>query len=136
MKNVTPQKIESLKDNEIFVFGSNEAGIHGKGAALYAYQKFGAVRGQEFGLQGKSFAIPTKDKKLNTLTIDKVKEYVDAFIFCAKGMKNHVFLVTKVGCGLAGFSVKEIAPLFKECKDLSNVYLPSCFWYEIGQLDG
>jgi hypothetical protein len=129
MKRITPDNIQELKENEIFVFGSNLSGIHGKGAARLACDKFGAIWGKSEGLQGESYAIPTKDKTvLNTLKIEYIIEYVDKFINFAKENTNLIFLVTEIGCGYAGYNPKDIAPLFKECENLENVYLPESFW--------
>lgn len=128
---ISPDNITSLSDNEVFVFGSNLAGRHGKGAAKTAL-KWGAKFGQGFGLQGKTFAIPTKHKNVyNSLTLEEIKPYVDRFITFAKANKDLKFLVTEIGCGLAGYSPKEIAPLFNEAIDIENIYLPIRFWKKI-----
>lgn len=108
----------------IFVFGSNEAGRHGKGAALNALRGFGAIYGQGVGLQGNSYAIPTKDSNLNTLPLEKIKAYVDDFILFASKNNDKIFFVTRVGCGLAGYSDKDISPMFAPAKPLTNVILP------------
>lgn len=97
---------------DIFVFGSNEQGIHGKGAALYAAKKWGAIRGIGSGLQGRSYAIPTKSTPRRTLPIEKVTSYVQEFIAHAQMHPGDRFLLSKIGCGLAGFSEAEISPLF------------------------
>lgn len=123
----TPDKIEKLEPNEVFVFGSNESGIHGAGAAKLARDKFGAQMGVGFGMQGHSFAIPTKDWEIKTLPLEVIRFYVNRFIAYAKGEPYRKFLVTKIGCGLAGYSAAEIKPLFKECIHLSNVILPEEF---------
>lgn len=107
---------------EIFVFGSNEAGRHSKGAALFAVKNFGAVRGCGFGLQGQSFAIPTKDKTITTLSLDRIRTYVDRFIDFARSNPDMRFFVTAIGTGLAGLSHTDIAPLFADCPD--NCRLP------------
>lgn len=126
---VTPKHIISLNKNEIFVFGSNfPRGIHGAGAAKLAYTKFGAKWGEGYGLFGQSFAIPTKDVKINTLPIDKIKTYVDLFIEYSKTHPELIFFVTAIGTGLAGYQAKDIAPLFKEAINLPNVTLPQIFW--------
>lgn len=122
----TSDNITTLKDNEIFVFGSNLEGAHGGGAALLAYHKFGAIWGQGAGLQGQSYGIPTMHGG-----VDKIKPYVDEFINFAKTHPNLTFLVTKVGCGIAGFKISEIAPLFKEAIEVSNITLPYEFCEEI-----
>jgi hypothetical protein len=98
--------------NEIFVFGSNEAGRHGKGAALTARSKYGARYGQGSGRQGDSYAIPTKDKHLNTLPIEYIKPYVIKFCEYAFDHPELKFYVTRIGCGLAGYKEKDIRPLF------------------------
>lgn len=118
----TPRFIKSLKPDEIFVFGSNLAGAHGGGAARIAVEDFGAIWGQGVGLQGQSYAIPTMQGGVET-----IKPYVDDFIEFAKQHKELFFYVTRIGCGIAGFSDEEIAPLFKDAKGLENVALPESF---------
>ena len=98
--------------SEIFVFGSNLAGRHGKGAALYARQHHGAIYGQSVGLQGNSYAIPTKDAQLRTLTLDHISAYVCEFIVFVKTHPELTFRLTPIGCGLAGYKPEQIAPLF------------------------
>jgi len=124
---VSSPNITELKENEVFVFGSNEAGIHGAGAARLAYNKFGATLGQGYGLQGRSYAIPSKDHMIQTLNIRIIKVYVDDFIEYAKGHPQLNFLVTEIGCGLAGLTVGEVAPLFKAALEVPNIYLPQTF---------
>lgn len=97
----------------IFVFGSNLAGRHGRGAAKFALEKFGAKYGQGFGLQGSSYAIPTKDEKLKTLPIWNITLSVMEFVAFAKKHPELTFNVTRVGCGLAGYTEDDIAPLFR-----------------------
>ena len=109
-REYTPDRISELKENEIFVFGSNLAGFHGGGAAHVAYKKFGAVWGQGVGLQGQSYAIPTMQGGVET-----IKPYVDEFIEFAKAHPEYKFLVTLIGCGIAGFLPSDIAPLFNGC---------------------
>lgn len=121
-KIFTPERITSLAENEIFVFGSNLAGAHGGGAARLAYNRFGAVWGQGVGLQGQSYAIPTMQGGVET-----IKPYVDEFIHFAKQNTTLTFLVTRIGCGIAGFRDEEIAPLFKEAIDVENIILPETF---------
>ncbi len=125
-RRYTPEKITHLEENEIFVFGSNLAGSHGGGAARVAYEKFGAIWGQGVGLQGQSYGIPTMHGGT-----DKIKPYVDQFIEFALQHPEYTFLVTKVGCGIAGFAVAEIAPLFAKAKTLENVVLPIEFMESI-----
>ena len=118
----TPEFIRELAEDEVFVFGSNLAGMHGGGAAATAYRCFGAVWGQGVGLQGQSYAIPTMQGGVET-----VKPYVDEFIAFAKSHPERRFLVTKIGCGIAGFSEEEIAPLFAEAVNVENIVLPKEF---------
>lgn len=106
----------------IFVFGSNLAGRHGKGAALYARQKHGAEYGVGEGRTGSSYAIPTKDERIRTRALSDVRISVDKFIDYAKENPQLQFKVTKIGCGLAGFKESEIAPLFKDAPN--NCSLP------------
>jgi len=119
--------ITELKPNEVFVFGSNVMGIHGAGAAKMALNKFGAILGKGVGLYGESYAIPTKDRNVTTLPILLIKPYVDEFIKYAKFRHDLDFLVTEIGCGLAGYEPKDIAPLFKEAQYITNIYLPQSF---------
>ena len=121
-RGYTPERITELKPNEIFVFGSNLAGAHGDGAARLAYNRFGAIWGQGVGLQGQSYAIPTMQGGVET-----IKPYVDEFIRFAKQHLEQKFLVTKIGCGIAGFKVDEIAPLFYHAIDSENIVLPKEF---------
>lgn len=121
-RDYTPERITELRESEIFVFGSNLAGAHGGGAALLAYRKFGAVWGQGVGLQGQSYGIPTMHGG-----VESIRPYVDEFIAFAKQHPELTFLVTKIGCGIAGFSVAEIAPLFASALDVENVLLPQDF---------
>ena len=116
----TPEIISTLEDDEIFVFGSNLAGRHGGGAARMAL-RWGAVMGQGVGLQGQTYAIPTM---FNTTA--EIKPYVTDFINFAKRYPEFRFLVTKIGCGIAGFSVIEMAELFKPVihEQIHNIYLP------------
>ena len=108
--------------SNIFVFGSNLAGRHGRGAAKHALSKCGAIYGQGKGLQGNSYAIPTKDEKLKSLSLTEIKKYVEEFIGFAKLNPENNFNVTRIGCGLAGYSDEDIAPLFKDSP--SNCLLP------------
>lgn len=119
---IAPSYISKLAPNEVFVFGSNLEGMHGGGAALTAYKKFGAVWGQGIGLQGQSYAIPTMQGGVET-----IKPYVDEFIDFARKHPDLRFLVTPIGCGIAGFKPSQIAPLFTEAKNIFNIYLPKEF---------
>jgi len=125
---ITPEKITVLRKNEIFVFGSNESGIHGAGAAKLAYEKFGATYGVGFGLQGLSFAIPTKDWQIQSLNRTLIRNYVNRAKAYFMMNNNLTFLVTEVGCGLAGHSPKDIAPMFIGCENFKNIHLPKRFW--------
>ena len=120
---ITHEFITELSESEIFVFGSNLKGHHYGGAARIARNKLGAIHGQGIELQGQSYAIPTMQGN-----IDVIKPYVDEFIKFAISHKEMKFLVTKIGCGIAGFKVSEIAPLFYNCIEIENVYLPLEFW--------
>lgn len=121
-RKYTPNKIASLEDNEIFVFGSNLNGLHGGGAARIAYQKFGAQWGKGVGIQGKSYGIPTMHGG-----VEVIKPYIDEFIEFASQHKEYTFLVTRIGCGIAGFSPNEIAPLFAKAIEIENILLPEDF---------
>ena len=130
IERTTPENIKSLAENQIFVFGSNLSGRHGKGAAKTALG-WGAKWGQAKGLQGKTYGIPTKDASIRrTLTIEEIKPFVDEFIEFAKDNPNLIFLVTEIGCGLAGLKPKEVAPLFKEAVNVFNIHLPPRFWHK------
>jgi hypothetical protein len=121
-REYTPGMISALKDNEIFVFGSNLGGMHGGGAARAAYNRFGAVWGQGVGLQGQSYAIPTMQGGVET-----IKPYVDEFIEFAQAHPELKFLMTRIGCGIAGFRDEQIAPLFAAAIDQDNIILPREF---------
>ena len=116
----TPDRITSLQPNEIFVFGSNLRGMHGGGAAYVANRNFGAIMGQGVGLQGQSYAIPTMQGGVET-----IRPYVDEFIEFAKQHQNLTFLVTRIGCGIAGFTDEEISPLFVKAHEVGNIILPA-----------
>lgn len=110
---------------EIFVFGSNLAGRHGKGAALHALRNCGAVYGVGYGLTGAAYAIPTKDKFLRSLTLPEIRYYVDRFKDFARHRPDLMFKVTAIGCGLAGYKPDQIGPMFKGSPD--NCQLPPEF---------
>jgi hypothetical protein len=118
-KRTTPEFITELQPGEIFVFGSNLGGMHGGGAALVALRKFGAIMGQGVGQQGQSYAIPTMQGGVET-----IRPYVDEFIAFAKAHPELTFLVTRIGCGIAGFTDEEIAPLFSKAHNITNIVLP------------
>lgn len=111
------------KRGQIFVFGSNRAGRHGKGAALYALRNLGAIYGIGEGLQGFSYAIPTKDEKLKTLSLDDISGHVQRFLAFAEEHSHVTFYVTPIGTGLAGYRHEDIAPLFDGAPE--NCIIPS-----------
>ncbi len=118
----TPFIINSLAENEIFVFGSNLRGAHGGGAASVALLKFGAILGQGVGLQGQSYAIPTMHGG-----VDVIQPYVDEFIAFAKEHPDLIFFVTRIGCGIAGFKDSDVAPMFADAFGVENIILPKSF---------
>ena len=130
----TPDNITELLPHQVFVFGSNLSGIHGGGAARTAI-KWGAEWGNPVGLQGQTYAIPTKSKGIaRTLTIDEIRPFVDEFIQFAKDHPELEFLVTEIGCGLAGLTPEEVRPLFVNALPVENIALPKRFsviraWY-------
>ena len=124
---MTPENIENLKENEVFVFGSNQGGFHLGGAANLAMNKFGAIFGQAEGLQGQSYAIPTVDYNFNKLSIKQIEEHVDKFLKFAEETPDKIFYVTKIGCGIAGYKTDEIRELFINKKIPENVELPREF---------
>lgn len=119
----TPAFITSLSPAEVFVFGSNLRGIHAGGAARLAHEQWGAVWGQGVGLQGQTYAIPTMHGG-----VEAIRPYVEEFIRFAEAHPEQVFLVTEIGCGIAGFTPDEIAPLFAAAVPVQNVFLPERFW--------
>jgi hypothetical protein len=128
---VTPEHISKLKINEVFVFGSNESGRYGLGAAKTALG-WGAKWGQAEGIQGRTYGIPTKDSSVRrTLSIVEIKPYVDRFIEFAKNNPDFIFLVTEVGCGLSKYHPKDIAPLFIDAINVDNIHLPDRFWHKL-----
>lgn len=124
----TPDVVNSLADNEIFVFGSNLRGWHQGGAAKHAQRYFGAVWGQGVGLQGQFYAIPTMQGGIETIQPD-----VDEFIVFAQAHPELRFLVTRIGCGIAGFKDEEIAPLFRKALCFDNIVLPYEFIKVLGK---
>ena len=120
---ITPDVVTSLLPHQRFVFGSNLQGIHGA-----AKQRFGAVEGVCEGPTGQCYAIPTKLTPWQRLTVSTIGDAVDNFTTHAEANPHLHFLVTAVGCGLAGYTPQDIAGLFHDCIDLDNVSLPLCFW--------
>lgn len=121
-REYTPERIAELGDDEVFVFGSNLEGMHGGGAARTAYQRFGAVWGEGVGHHGQSYAIPTMHGG-----VEQIRPYVDEFVEYARANTHLRFLVTRIGCGIAGFRDEQIAPLFSEALNCSNIILPREF---------
>jgi hypothetical protein len=126
-RKYTPDMITQLAENEIFVFGSNLQGMHAGGAAHIAHKLFGAIWGQGVGLQGSSYAIPTMHGG-----VDEIAPYVNDFVAYAKQHSDQHFYVTRIGCGIAGFTDEQMAPLFKDLLGLDNVSIPKQ-WKEILQ---
>lgn len=125
---VTPNRITELSSSEVFVFGSNLQGYHGGGAARTAMDKFGAEWGVGVGPTGRCYAIPTMQGGVET-----IKPYVDEFLEYAKEHPDTRFLVTRIGCGIAGFDDMDIAPLFEEAVSIPNIALPKAWWNIIGR---
>lgn len=123
-KRYTPDFISSLKPNEIITFGSNIEGFHFGGCARISFDKFGAEWGKGVGLYGQSYAIPTMGEG-----IESIKPFVDDFIQFAKYNPTLTFLVTPIGCGIAGYKPEQIAPLFEQAKNITNIILPKSFNY-------
>ena len=134
---ITPPTIYKLKPNQVFVFGSNPEGRHGKGAALQAKMYFGAIYGKGKGIQNQSYAIPTKDlrvkenKGLRSIPLTEIQKSVSEFIEYAKANPDKEFLVVELGTRLAGYTVQEIADLFKDAIQIENIHLPESFWKEL-----
>ena len=120
----TPEMVTELRADEVFVFGSNLEGMHMGGAAYVAFRKFGAEMGRGVGHYGQSYAIPTMQGGVET-----IKPYVNAFIDYARSHPGLFFYVTRIGCGIAGFSDREIAPLFSAAREMRNICLPERFVY-------
>lgn len=123
----TPENIAALEPNQIFVFGSNYAGRHGKGAAKLARQKFGAVDGRGTGLMGRSYGVATKGYRLEVLPLQEIETQIDGLLEFARARPELEFLVTKIGCGLAGHSTDEIRGCFAGKHVPGNVVLPAEF---------
>ena len=131
LDRITPDNITEVADNEVFVFGSNTVGRHGKGAAKTA-MKWGAKYGQGEGLMGRTYGIPTKGHDMRvSLQLKNIEMYVVRFGHFADLNPRLTFLVTEIGCGLAGFKPKDIAPMFTRAAELPNVHLPASFWRHI-----
>jgi len=125
---ITPEKVTDLRPLDIFVYGANEAGILGAGAALTA-RRFVGRRSGVCGLSGRTFAIPTKPRDLRlSLPLDDISKYVAMFVTYVSKRRDRCFLVTEIGCGLAGYHPSQIAPMFRGCVALPHVCLPQRFW--------
>lgn len=111
-RNYTPENISELKENEIFVFGSNKGGFHNGGAARFALLNFGAEYGNGEGIQGKSYALPTLDENFNELTDDELTEHIITFIQYASDNSDKTFYLTKIGCGIAGKTIEYVREIF------------------------
>lgn len=123
---ITPERIDRLAPNEIFVFGSNYQGKHDGGAAKAALMKFGAIYGEGIGPQGQSLAIPTTG-----CSPDRTREIVNQFIHYAVNNPQNKFLVTAIGCGHGGWSVHDMAMNFRNAVNIGNICLPEIFWKEL-----
>lgn len=128
-REYTPEFITALHPNEIFVFGSNIHGFHGGGAAHIANMKFGAEWGVGEGLTGQCYALPTMEGG-----VDYIAGKVQNFLACAKVHPEMKFFVTKIACGIAGFTIEEIGPLFAEAISMENIILPKEFVEEISKM--
>ena len=119
--------IKELQRNQIFVFGSNLSGIHGAGAAKTA-RKWGAKMGVGEGQMGNTYGLPTVGEKLrHTLSLTKIEKHAEKFLKYAEENPELEFLLTEVGCGLAGHTVEEVAPLFMDGVELPNIVWPKSF---------
>ena len=116
------RKITRLENNQVFCFGSNLAGRHGAGAAYIAMRFFGAEYGKGAGFTGRCYAIPTKDKNIRTLPLDEIKLFIDSFVLITHKVTDKEFIVTQIGCGLAGYEARQIAPLFKGCNPDNTLF--------------
>jgi hypothetical protein len=126
-QRITSERITHVEVGQVFVFGANLAMINGAGAAKFA-MKIGAQYGKT-GLVGQTYALPTKPHNLSvSLPLSAIAWHVAAFLACAYQHPELTFLVTEVGCGLAGYQPEQIAPLFVHAIDLPNVHLPARFW--------
>ena len=132
MKRYTPENLTELQSNQIFVFGSNANGWHNGGSAFYAFRKFGAVYGEGEGLFGSSYALPTLDKDFQKVSIFQLKESFKKLFSCAEENNDKIFLLTKVGCGIAGWTIEEVKDiLWKAANEYEqfpkNIVIPQEF---------
>lgn len=124
---ITNENTTELKNNEVFVFGSNLSGIHGAGAAKLAKDKFEAEVGVGEGFTGKCYALPTKDANIETLSLNEIHKSIEVFHEVVRNNKDKFFIITAIGCGLAGYTANEIAPMFEPFMHIKNVSLPQSF---------
>jgi len=127
-KRIAEDMVLSLKLNEIFIFGSNLSGHHAGGAASYARKNFGAMQGISTGRSGRTYAIPTLTQQYEKLSIEGIHYHIEEFISYAHLFPHMTFKVSAIGCGIAGFTVEEIAPLFQKAITVKNIQLPEIFW--------
>lgn len=124
---VTNELTSKLEANEIFVFGSNLGGYHGGGAARVAFENFDAVMGVGVGFTGQCYALPTKSKELETLPLADINKSVNELYIQIQNHPDTFFVITAVGCGIAGYTADDIAPMFKDFLDFENISLPQSF---------
>lgn len=136
MKKYTPENITELKPNEVFVFGSNMNGNHAGGAARVAVEKFGAIMGQAEGLQGQSYAIPTLDKDMQKVDLDTLQKSLFRFCQFANDNQNKTFYLTKIGLGIAGFTLDEILSVINrvDMPDTLYCYQSEESEYKVGRI--
>jgi len=136
INRITPDDIKSLPGKDyVLGYGSNLRGRHGAGAAKFAAAQCGATEGIATGLDNNSYGIPTKDERIRTMPLSEIQPYIDQYIADAKRFTHLTFWTTKVGCGLAGYTVEQIAPMFKEAVGVKNICLPREFWDVINSSD-
>lgn len=127
MKRITPENITLVTSDMRILIGTNESGIHGAGIAKVAFDNWGLDWGKGFGPSGFCFGLPTKNWSIRQLPLDVIENYVQRYIdWCQHEVKLKHY-VTKIGCGLAGYTVPDIAPMFFTCKRFTNMWLPQDF---------
>jgi hypothetical protein len=128
-KRITPENVRELREHQCILIGTNESGIHGAGIAKFAMDHWGARLNQGYGLMGQCFGLPTKDWDIESLPLKSIEFYVERYKSWTQIPRNYKWqhLVTKVGCGLAGFSVPDIAPMFKDFVKYRNIWMPKDF---------
>lgn len=124
---ITPENLTELTRRQVVLIGTNESGMHGAGIARYAEENWGAIHGQGFGPMGQCFGLPTKNWVIDTLPLTVIENYVDRYIAWTRLKLFEDHIVTKIGCGLAGYTIDDIAPLFKICQKYPNIWLPQDF---------